>query len=289
MSGTVVPGVRHGLARRLAAAPILPSQQRGLTMTWPRQDVLEFGPMPGAVPCARLHARLVLAEWGLARLAEPTEIIVSELVTNAVAATQRLEWIPTPPVRLWLLADSTQVLIAVWDANPRLPGRTEVDGLAESGRGCCSWKAWPRTGMPTPPHTTAGKSSARYARRAWPASRWVSSGRRGGEAWAGWVVPGAWLMTCGSWLITNGAATIMICVFVTFSLMNQRAIAEFGIGLAAAVALDAFVLRTILVPALMHMFGSANWLLPRWLDRRRKNSCAPAQPGQEKIFLMPGR
>ena len=114
------------------------------------QDVLEFGPMPGAVPCARLHARLVLAEWGLAGLAEPAEIIVSELVTNAVAATQRLEWIPTPPVRLWLLADSTQVLVAVWDANPRLPVRTEVDGLAESGRGlllveslATHWDAYP--------------------------------------------------------------------------------------------------------------------------------------------------
>ena len=60
----------------------------------------------------------------------------------------------------------------------------------------------------------------------------------------------------------------MICVFVTFSLMGMRGIAEFGIGLAAAVALDAFILRTILVPAAMHLFGHANWWLPRWLDRR---------------------
>jgi RND superfamily putative drug exporter len=42
----------------------------------------------------------------------------------------------------------------------------------------------------------------------------------------------------------------------------------FGIALAAAVALDAFVLRTLLVPALMHLLGGANWWLPRWLDRR---------------------
>jgi RND superfamily putative drug exporter len=42
----------------------------------------------------------------------------------------------------------------------------------------------------------------------------------------------------------------------------------FGIALAAAVALDAFVLRTLLVPALMHLLGAANWWLPRWLDRR---------------------
>ena len=45
-------------------------------------------------------------------------------------------------------------------------------------------------------------------------------------------------------------------------------IAMFGIALAAAVALDAFVLRTLLVPALMHMLGGANWWLPAWLDRR---------------------
>jgi RND superfamily putative drug exporter len=68
--------------------------------------------------------------------------------------------------------------------------------------------------------------------------------------------------------VITAAATIMICVFLTFSFMGQRDVAEFGIGLAAAVALDAFVLRTVLVPAAMHLFGNANWWLPRWLDRR---------------------
>jgi len=68
--------------------------------------------------------------------------------------------------------------------------------------------------------------------------------------------------------VITAAATIMICVFLTFALTGQVDIAEFGIGLAAAVALDAFILRTVLVPAMMHMFGNANWWLPRWLDRR---------------------
>jgi putative drug exporter of the RND superfamily len=68
--------------------------------------------------------------------------------------------------------------------------------------------------------------------------------------------------------VITAAATIMICVFGTFSLMGQRDVAEFGIGLAAAVALDAFILRTVLVPSLMHLFGKANWWLPRWLDKR---------------------
>jgi putative drug exporter of the RND superfamily len=67
--------------------------------------------------------------------------------------------------------------------------------------------------------------------------------------------------------VITAAATIMIAVFVAFVFGGQRVIAEFGIGLAAAVAIDAFILRTVLVPAVMHLFGSANWWLPRWLDR----------------------
>jgi putative drug exporter of the RND superfamily len=59
----------------------------------------------------------------------------------------------------------------------------------------------------------------------------------------------------------------MIAVFVTFVFLGQVDVAEFGVGLAAAVALDAFVLRTVLVPSVMHLCGRANWWLPRWLDR----------------------
>jgi RND superfamily putative drug exporter len=68
--------------------------------------------------------------------------------------------------------------------------------------------------------------------------------------------------------VITAAAAIMMCVFLTFAFLGQRDIAEFGIGLAAAVALDAFILRTVLVPAAMHLFGNANWWLPRWLDQR---------------------
>jgi RND superfamily putative drug exporter len=65
----------------------------------------------------------------------------------------------------------------------------------------------------------------------------------------------------------TAAAMIMICVFLAFVFSGQRVIAEFGVGLASAVAIDAFILRTVLVPALMHLFGRANWWLPAWLDR----------------------
>ncbi|MCW2749498.1 MAG: hypothetical protein JWR83_608 [Aeromicrobium sp.] len=68
--------------------------------------------------------------------------------------------------------------------------------------------------------------------------------------------------------VIAAAALIMICVFTAFVLDGERVIAEFGIGLAAAVAVDAFILRMLLVPALMHWFGGANWWLPSWIDRR---------------------
>ncbi len=100
---------------------------------WPLRDFIEFGALPGAVPCARLHARLVLAEWGLTALSEPVELTVSELVTNSVAASYSLEHIS--PVRIWLLADKARVLILVWDRSPQPPVRINTDGDAESGRG----------------------------------------------------------------------------------------------------------------------------------------------------------
>jgi putative drug exporter of the RND superfamily len=67
--------------------------------------------------------------------------------------------------------------------------------------------------------------------------------------------------------VITAAATIMICVFMAFVFGGQRVIAEFGVGLASAVFIDAFILRTVLVPAVMHVFGTANWWLPGWLDR----------------------
>jgi putative drug exporter of the RND superfamily len=84
--------------------------------------------------------------------------------------------------------------------------------------------------------------------------------------------------------VITAAATIMICVFLTFSFLGSRDVAEFGIGLAAAVALDAFILRTVLVPAAMHIFGNANWWLPRWLDRRLPHlAIEPPDPAGEPV------
>ncbi|MEO7262595.1 MAG: MMPL family transporter [Jatrophihabitantaceae bacterium] len=67
--------------------------------------------------------------------------------------------------------------------------------------------------------------------------------------------------------IITAAAIIMIAVFGGFILGDARVIKLFGIGLASAVFLDAFVVRTVLVPSLMHLLGDSNWSYPTWLDR----------------------
>ena len=68
--------------------------------------------------------------------------------------------------------------------------------------------------------------------------------------------------------IITSAALIMITVFSSFVFGGEKVIKEFGIGLASAVFIDAFVLRTIMVPALMHLFGATNWWIPAWLEKR---------------------
>ena len=64
----------------------------------------------------------------------------------------------------------------------------------------------------------------------------------------------------------TAAAAIMILVFGAFILGGQRIIDLFGVGLASAVLLDALIVRSVLVPALMLIIGDANWWLPGWLD-----------------------
>jgi RND superfamily putative drug exporter len=65
----------------------------------------------------------------------------------------------------------------------------------------------------------------------------------------------------------TAAAAIMIVVFGSFILGGERIIKEFGLGLAAAIFVDAVIIRTALVPALMLLTGKANWWFPSWLDR----------------------
>ena len=100
---------------------------------WPLQDFLELGALVSAVPCARLHARQVLWEWGIGNLGDSAELLVTELITNAVRASREAGRVSA--VRLWLLSDSAQILILVWDASPRPPVLTDASDEAEHGRG----------------------------------------------------------------------------------------------------------------------------------------------------------
>jgi RND superfamily putative drug exporter len=67
--------------------------------------------------------------------------------------------------------------------------------------------------------------------------------------------------------IITAAAAIMTVVFFSFTLTTDRTIKMIGLGMAAAVVADALLVRTILVPAVMHMLGKTNWRIPAALDR----------------------
>jgi anti-sigma regulatory factor (Ser/Thr protein kinase) len=105
---------------------------------FPRRSSLLLGALPSAVPCARLHARQVLLEWGLPEVAEIAELLLSELVTNAVQAAQAT--VNDLPVNVRLSANRDRLLVEIWDSNVQPPapralenGFPDVD--AESGRG----------------------------------------------------------------------------------------------------------------------------------------------------------
>jgi RND superfamily putative drug exporter len=66
----------------------------------------------------------------------------------------------------------------------------------------------------------------------------------------------------------TAAAAIMVVVFSSFVITTDRTVKMIGLGMAVAILIDALLIRTVLVPAVMHTFGKANWALPAFLDRR---------------------
>jgi anti-sigma regulatory factor (Ser/Thr protein kinase) len=113
-------------------------------------STLEFAPLPTAVPCARLHAVHVLHEWGLRDLADDAEMIVSELITNAIEASVLVP--ERPPVSLRLVLTERSLVIQVWDHSPLDLEPREADADDECGRGLTVVAAladrwgWERTG-----------------------------------------------------------------------------------------------------------------------------------------------
>ena len=78
--------------------------------------------------------------------------------------------------------------------------------------------------------------------------------------------------------VITAAAAIMVVVFGSFLLENDRVLKLMGIGLATAIFLDATVVRMLLVPATMELLGDKNWWLPRWLDRILPNIDVEGHP-----------
>jgi anti-sigma regulatory factor (Ser/Thr protein kinase) len=135
-AGRIGPAA-DSIARQPASVVRIPlvvdPQGNDVTGRWPLRSFLDLGALPGAVPCARLHTRQLLREWQLTGLTDSAELVVSEITTNAIQITQADG--RTTPVRLWLLADRTRLLILVWDASPLPPVRMSTSDDAENGRG----------------------------------------------------------------------------------------------------------------------------------------------------------
>ena len=93
-----------------------------------------------------------------------------------------------------------------------------------------------------------------------------------------WAISEALRDTAG---VVTGAALIMVAVFLAFSTAEFISIRQFGVGLAAAVILDATLIRLVLLPALLSLAGERAWWCPRWLDRvmpRLQLEAAPERP-----------
>jgi RND superfamily putative drug exporter len=71
----------------------------------------------------------------------------------------------------------------------------------------------------------------------------------------------------GTARVISSAALIMVAVFLGFAFDPAVAVKMIGMGMAVAIAVDATVIRLVLVPATMALLGRANWYLPQWLDR----------------------
>jgi len=80
--------------------------------------------------------------------------------------------------------------------------------------------------------------------------------------------------------VVTSAAIVMVCVFAVFGTLSMPFFKQFGVGLAAAILIDATIVRAVLLPATMKLLGDWNWYLPKWLEwlpqsERREPEAAP--------------
>jgi anti-sigma regulatory factor (Ser/Thr protein kinase) len=101
-------------------------------LAWPYTDEATLGTLPVAVPAARVFVAKTLAGWGLGALIEDACLVASELVTNAVKASWPFD--AGESVKLWLMADGSNLIIEVYDGCPEMPQERPA-GDGEGGRG----------------------------------------------------------------------------------------------------------------------------------------------------------
>jgi len=140
----VVQGSRHAAHDLELSSGVGPAFHLGESAPYrrPLRSYLELGALPTAVPCARLHARHVLWECGMNGLVPDAELLVSELMTNAVKATAGHD--DQRAVRLRLSADGARVLIEAWmpTSRPRhrkISAKTAHPTLRKREDAGCSW------------------------------------------------------------------------------------------------------------------------------------------------------
>lgn len=100
---------------------------------WSFRTFLKLRALPYAAPHARQHAIQALRKWGLGEFGDPAELVVSELITNAIRAC-----CPAGEdnyVRLWVFSDGARVVIQVWDSCPDPPKPARAGSTDEDGRG----------------------------------------------------------------------------------------------------------------------------------------------------------
>ena len=66
--------------------------------------------------------------------------------------------------------------------------------------------------------------------------------------------------------VITSAAIVMVCVFSIFGVLSFMMFKQIGVGLAAAILIDATIVRGVLLPATMKLLGDWNWYLPKWLE-----------------------
>jgi RND superfamily putative drug exporter len=101
--------------------------------------------------------------------------------------------------------------------------------------------------------------------------------------------------------VVTSAALVMVCVFAIFGTLSMPFFKQFGVGLAAAILIDATIVRAVLLPATMKLLGDWNWYLPRWLEwlpriefepidePEPEAELAPRGTGERKRVFTPGR